>query len=606
MYTDSYKESNDGNFDFAIQFANGAISLEPRFVDAFLLRADIYAKLKRYELAIADFERAYQLDSIYSKPYLLTYAIYLAGAGKFDKALTATNKLLSYDQLSKEGIDAANLRKNSFLFALDYEKKHPVKNTLFNPENMGDSINSEFPEYFPSLTIEGDKIVFTRNVYRNEDFYESNLINGKWSKARPLEGEINTNLNEGAQNISQDGKILVFTGCNYVIGQGNCDLYISMKTEYGWTKAENLGPNVNSNLWESSPSLSSDKKDIYFASTMPGGFGGRDIWVIHRQTTGSWSRPENLGPSVNTSGNESCPFMHPDNETLYFNSDGLPGYGKTDLFFTKKLGDGRWKLAENLGYPINTIDAEATLVVGADSKTAFYATERAGGKGGMDLYTFQLKEGIRAVKTSWVKGRILDPKTGKPVKATVELVDLKTGKVVSVIETDEDGNYLTTLPQGRDYSFTVRKKGFLFYSDNFSLGADVEDFVHDKDINMEAIEPGASVVLNNIFFDSEQFTLKPESVSELDNVVSLLFDNDNLRIQISGHTDNTGSEILNQKLSLNRAKEVVYYLLNKGINPSRLEYKGYGASKPVKQNKTEAGKAANRRTELTVISNAVE
>lgn len=603
IYGAAYEQANAGNYRTAINLITESIKYEPRFVDAFLSRAGIYANMKKYDSSVIDFEKALALDSVYSITYNQPYGISLAGIGRFEDALKAVNRFLSYPKLNEQSIKAGNYRKSCYEFAIAYEKNHPAKNYVFAPQNLGDSINSPVSEYFPSVTIDGTKMVFTRRVdSKDEDFYESNFINGTWSKAKPLAGKVNTNLNEGAQCISQDGQWIIFTGCNYPEGQGSCDLYISYKTKSGWSEAENLGPIINTDFWESSPSLSPDKRDLYFASAVAGGFGGRDIWVVHRQANGKWSRPENLGAAVNTSADESCPFMHADNETLYFNSNGHKGYGSTDLFFSKKITDTSWQMAENLGYPINTIDDEGSLIVAADAKTAYYASDRSDTKGGLDIYTFQLREDIRPLKTLWVKGKVYDKKTLSGLPSSVELTDLKSHRLLSKVQTDEEGNYLTTLPVGKDYAFNVSRKGYLFYSDNFSLSA-TSDSVFNKDIPLQSIEAGAVIVLKNIFFDTKQFVLKPESITELDKLIMLLNDNPKLKIQINGHTDNIGLDKDNLLLSDNRAKAVVGYLLQKGIAKERLTFKGFGATQPVADNKTEDGRALNRRTELSVISN---
>ena len=603
IYGQAYEEATAGNYYAAINHITESLKFEPRFVDAFLSRAGIYANLKKYDSSVIDFEKAFALDSVYTKTYLLPYSISLAGIGKFQQALNAIKTFLTNDKLNAQSIKAGNYRKSTYEFGVNYDKAHPVRNYVFAPQNLGDSINSSNLEYYPSLTIDGSKMVFTRRINSDEDFYESNFINGKWSKAKPLPGKVNTNLNEGAQCISQDGQWIIFTGCNYPEGQGSCDLYISYKTKNGWSEAENLGPIINTDFWESSPSLSPDKRDLYFASAISGGFGGRDIWVSHRSPTGKWSRPEHLGAAVNTGGDESCPFMHADNETLYFNSNGRPGYGSTDLFFTKKVSDTSWLEAENLGYPINTIDDEGSLIVAADAKTAYYASDRGEGKGGLDLYTFELREDIRPLKTLWVKGKVFDKKTLAGLPSSVELTNIKTRNVVSKIQTDEGGNYLTTLPLGKDYAFNVNRKGYLFYSDNFSLSNHTTDSVFNKDIPLQPLETGAAVVLKNIFFDTKKTELKPESIAELDKIVLLLKDNPNLKIEIDGYTDNVGLAKDNLSLSDNRAKAVVNYLLSKGIVPARLTYKGFGATKPIADNTTDTGKSQNRRTELSVISN---
>ena len=601
IYGTAYEEAQEGKYIESIAHLNEALKLDPKFVDVYLSRAGIYANLKNYTASVNDFEAALRMDSIYSKTYLLPYSISLAGTGNFTKALNAVNEFLSNPSLNKQSIQAGNYRKKTFEFAIEQDKKHPAGNYVFAPQNMGDSINSTALEYFPSLTIDGSKMIFTRRVNSDEDFYESNFINGQWSLAKPVGGKINTNLNEGAQNISQDGQWLIFTGCNYPEGEGSCDLYIAYKTKNGsWTEPENIGPIVNTDFWESSPSLSPDKKDLYFASSQSGGYGGRDIWVTHRQPNGKWSRPVNLGPEVNTSADEGCPFIHADNQTLYFNSNGHMGYGMTDLFLSRKIDDSTWSKAENLGYPINTIDDEGSLIVASDGKTSYYASDRGDTKGGLDLYRFELREDIRADRTLWVKGRVYDKKTNEGLPSSLELTDIIGRKIISKLQTDEDGNYLVTLPVGKDYAFNVNRRGYLFYSDNFSLLKNELDSSLVINIPLQPIEAGASIVLKNIFFDVNKFELKPTSLNELDKVVLMLTENPTIKIQISGHTDNVGKDADNLALSLNRSKAVAGYLSGKGIDPKRITYKGFGASKPVAGNDTEQGKALNRRTELSI------
>lgn len=603
IYGQAYEEAIAGKYAQALLHLEEALKLEPRFVDVYLSRAGIYSEMKNYTAAVASFDTGMAMDPVYSQTYLLPYSISLAGTGNFSRALDAVNRFLENPSLNEQSRKAGNYRKSVYTFAVEYEKKHPAGSYVFAPTNLGDSINTRSLEYFPSLTIDGRKMIFTRRVDNDEDFYESDLVNGSWTKAIPLGGKVNTNLNEGAQNISQDGQLLVFTGCNYPEGEGSCDLYFSLKTNTGWSEPQNLGPVVNTDLWESSPSLSPDKKDLYFASSRSGGYGGKDIWVTHRLPNGKWSAPDNLGEAVNTSGDESCPFMHADNQTLYFNSNGHMGYGMTDLFFSKKINDSSWLMAQNLGYPINTIDDEGSLIVAADGKTAYYASDRSEGKGGLDLYTFQLREDIRPARTLWVKGKVFDKKTGAGLPSSVELTDLGTRIMISRIQTDEDGNYLVTLPVGRDYAFTVNRKGYLFFSENYSLLVNSPDSDHVKNIPLQPIETGSVIILRNLFFDTKSAVLKPESQTELDKLVGLMKDNPKLTIQLSGHTDNVGQPKDNLLLSEQRAKSVVAYLTGKGIAPTRLSARGYGETKPVADNATERGKSLNRRTELLVTGN---
>ncbi len=548
VYENAYKNAVDQNYSAAIANINKAITIDPKFVEAYLSLAGIYADKKQYDSSVFFFEKALQLDAVYSKTYLLPYSISLAGTGKFDDALVAVTEFLANPTLNPQSKKAGSYRKGTYEFALDYQKKHPTNNYVFARKSLGDSINSDALEYYPSLTIDGKKMIFTRRLSGDEDFYESTLIDNKWSNATPLGGKVNTNLNEGAQNISQDGEWIIFTGCNYPEGQGSCDLYISYKTKNGWSEAENLGGLVNTDFWESSPSLSPDKRDLYFSSNQAGSYGGKDIWVSHRNLNGKWSRAENLGTTINTSGDESCSFIYADNQTLYFNSSGHPGYGETDLFFSKKLSDSTWSTPENLGYPINTIDDEGSLIVAADGKTAYYASEGNDSKGGLDLYSFELRDDIRPPRTLWVKGKVYDAKTKNGLPSSVELTDINSRRLISKVQTDEEGNYLTTLPVGQDYAFNVNRKGYLFFSENYDLN-NVKDSVYTADIPLQPLEAGAAVILKNIFFDTKKTELNPESIVELDKVIELMSDNPKLKILITGYTDNVGKDQDNLILS---------------------------------------------------------
>jgi outer membrane protein OmpA-like peptidoglycan-associated protein/Tol biopolymer transport system component len=602
LYSQGLQKATEGDINGGIVLLKNAINIEKNFPEALLSLGGMYAELKNYTASVEYYEKTKALDNNYFKDYLLPYSISVAGLGQFEKALDAVYQFLKIPDLNVSSRLAGEYRKKCFEFAVDYAKQRSLAGYRFEPANMGDSINSAVSEYFPALTIEGKKLFYTRRVNNNnEDFYEAEKNTTSWSKSKSLQGDINTDRNEGAQNISQDGEWLIFTGCDFSDGYGSCDLYISYLTTQGWSKPENLGQGVNTEAWESAPSLSPDKRDLYFASTRTGGFGKSDIYVTHRQPNGHWSEPENAGPRINTPGNESCPFIHADNQTLYFTSDGHAGYGGDDLFLIKKNGD-KWDSAQNLGYPINTIENEGSLVVEADGKTAYYASDRSDSRGGLDLYTFELREDIRPLRTLWVKGKVYDAKTKKGLPSAVELTDLSSKVLLSRVQTDETGNYLITLPVGRDYAFNVSRRGYLFFSDNFSLTNNVADSTYHIDIPLQPLEADATVVLKNIFFDVNRYELKPQSFTELDNIIGLLKENPSLKISINGHTDNSGKAEDNLRLSDSRSKSVVQYLITKGIDQKRLAYKGYGSTQPVADNATEAGRAMNRRTEMKVVN----
>jgi outer membrane protein OmpA-like peptidoglycan-associated protein/tetratricopeptide (TPR) repeat protein len=602
LYSKALELAQGDDFKGGIAVLEQAVQADKNFEDAYLSMAGMYGELKNYQGAIDNYEKARAIDSVYFMDYNLPYSINLAGKGAFEQALTAVNAFLGISNLNETSRKAGEYRQRCYRFALDYASTHPATGYKFQPQNLGDSINSDVSEYYPTVTIDGNKLIYTRRVNNfNEDFYESDKENGVWRKSISLPGNINTNQNEGAQNISQDGQWLIFTGCNFPDGHGSCDLYISYLTADGWSTPENLGDSINTEFWESAPSLSPDKRDLYFASRQPDSYGGSDIYVSHRLLSGRWSSPENLGPVINTAGDEGTPFIHADNQSLYFTSNGHPGYGGDDLFISRKGPDGSWGKPENLGYPINTIENEGSLVITADGRTAYYASDRADSRGGLDLYSFEMREDIRPAQTLWVKGKVFDRKTEKGLPSSVILTDLSTGRVISDLQTDETGNYLITLPKGKDYAFNVKRRGYLFYSENFPLSKEQGDTAFHIDIPLQPIEANAAIVLKNIFFEPNKYEVKPESGSELNAVVQLMKDNPTLQIQINGHTDNSGKPADNKTLSENRAIAVTNYLIARGVAPARLSSKGFGDTQPVADNATPEGRAGNRRTELFVV-----
>ncbi len=604
IYNQALEQAQDGNLANAAELLKIAIEADKNYLDAYLSLAGVYGQLKNYQSSIEYYEKAFARDTSYTAEYKLPYSINLAGLGEFDKALNAINELLEKNPpKNSTSFKATEYRKRCYEFAVEYSKKNLDKNYVFAPENMGTEINSAESEYFPSLTIDSKELVFTRRLKgMNEDFFKSQRDTGQWVMAKPIEGYVNSEQNEGAQNISQDGQWLVFTGCNRPQGFGSCDIYISYLQKEGWSEPVNAGGWVNSDQWESQPCLSPDKRELYFASRRPGGFGGSDIYVSRLQPSGKWGEAENLGEGINTSGDEQSPFIHADNQTLYFTSNYWPGYGDDDLFYVRKGPMSDWSKPINLGYPINTISREGTLFVAASGETAYYASDRSDTKGGMDIYTFQLRENIRPYKTLWIKGQVFDKKTSVGLPSAVELIDMASKQTISKVQTDEKGYYLITLPVGKDYAFNVNRKGYLFYSDNFFLSQHSPDSVFQKNIPLQPLEENASIVLNNIFFDVNKFEIKPTSLAELDKIVQLLNENPTLKIEISGHTDNVGKPADNLILSDNRAKSVVSYLINNRISPQRLSYKGLGEKQPVADNSTEEGRSKNRRTEMRVIS----
>ncbi|MBO9730530.1 MAG: OmpA family protein [Chitinophaga sp.] len=578
----------------AIGLLQEAIKAAPNFTDAYGQIGLCYVELKNYAAAVTAFEKLKELDSNGMRPVSVAYSRAMAGTGNFVGALQLINQYLAN---AKSKSPTAEKLKVNYEFAVNNHRQ----TVPFHPENLGDPVNSKDPEYFPSLTIDSKTLIFTRRVNgRNEDFYITHRENNTWSPAQNMGEPVNSSFNEGAQNISQDGTMLVFTGCEFPEGKGSCDLYYSEKTAQGWTEPKNFGAPINTRDWESQPCLSTDKQTLYFARETPD--NGADIFVSNRLVNGQWSVPQRLGPNINTPGRETTPFIHADGQTLYFASNGHPGYGGLDIFYSRRQPDGSWGPATNLGYPINTIDEDASLVVEADGKTAYFASDRSDTRGALDIYRFELYPEARPLQTLYVKGFVYDTLTHARLATTIDVTDLQGGYSIATVKTNDNGDYLAPLPVGRDYAFHVNRKGYLFYSDNFSLKDHNPGVPFEKNIPLQPLAANASIVLHNIFFDSKEYTLKPASVLELNKLVNLLLDNPGVKIAIEGYTDNVGTDKDNQVLSENRAKSVVKYLTEKGIAASRLTAKGYGESNPIATNDTEEGRAANRRTVFKIIS----
>jgi outer membrane protein OmpA-like peptidoglycan-associated protein/tetratricopeptide (TPR) repeat protein len=592
-----------GEYTKALKFLDQALETDANYLDALLSKAGILAELKRYAMAVDFYEKAFVVDDMASRDFFFVYAIALGGLGEFKKALYAVDRFLALPNLRASSLQAAKYRKKCFEFAVTLQELYPERQQM-RVLHMGDSINSSVSEYYPSMTIDGKELIITRRTRNaaDEDFYSSNQVDGIWRNAEPLKGKVNTLFKEGGQQITPDGKWMVFSAKDYPEGLGSFDIYLSVQSDNGWSERIHAGNAINTEYWESAPCLSPDKKQLYFSSDRPGGYGGTDLYVSTLMANGKWSTPQNLGPNVNTPGDESCPFMHADNQTLYFNSNGHLGYGGTDLYLTQKTNQG-FSVPQNLGYPINTIDDEGSLFVTSDARTGFLASDRGDSKGGLDIYSIQLYEGIKPSACSWLAGRVYDSLTNSGLSGLIEVIDLATQQVISSVQAEDDGSYLAILPAGKNYALNVSKKGYVFYSGRFIMKGTNAQQRLTYDIPLQRLQEGTKIILKNIQFSSGSFELLPESYIEMDKLLTLLAENPKLKVQIIGHTDNVGSEQDNLKLSKQRAQVVLAYFTGKQISTERVIAKGMGAQEPIAENDSPNGRALNRRTEMLVLSN---
>ncbi len=573
-----------------------AVNADANFIEAYMMMAEMKMNDEKYEEAIKLFDKVYTLNPEFPRIYSGKSKAYFK-LKKYDEALQNAEKFLSYPDYYGKKAELTIVKNNA-----EFAKNAVLLPVPFKPVNMGPSINSSYHDYFPGLTADEHTFIFTRlDLGRNEEFYISHKINDQWEPAQNMGTPVNTDGNEGTISLSADGQYIFYTACKREDGLGSCDLYISKLDGYSWSVPRNLGAPVNTNAWETQPSLTYDGKTVYFTSNRAGGFGKSDIWYTTFKN-GKWSPPINLGPEINTTEDEQSPFIAKDDQTLYFVSDGHPGMGGLDIFISKKSKDGRWEKPKNMGFPINSDKSENSFVIASNGKDAFIAKEGEDTYGGLDLYTFELYEEARPQKTGYAKGVVFDAITRKKLTAKIELIDLATGKtVVESYSNKLSGEFLVCLQGNKNYMLNVANQGYMFYSENFALKnqSAIEPLV--LSIPLQPIANNVTMVLKNVFFDSEKFELKPESKAELDKVVQLLNANPTIKIEIGGHTDNTGDIKKNTVLSTNRAKAVITYLIANGIVATRLNHKGYADTKPVADNKTEAGRAQNRRTEIKIV-----
>mgnify|MGYP006282519947 CR=1 FL=1 len=613
-------------YEKALEFVNEAIDKDDEFVEAYIIKGQIYEAQKDIDKAIDSYRKAVGLDPDFFPNLFYSIGLLYLEKGAYPEAEASFRRFVEKDRGSAALRERAKERMEMCRFAMDM-KAHPVD---FKPENLGDSVNSPFSEYWPSISADGKTLVITRLVPRKdldeveqrflnmpeekrrmmesmiqreqEDFYISFRQENGWTKARNMGKPLNTKNNEGAQSLSADGMTMYFSACNKQDGKGSCDIYMAEKEGDGWKDPVNLGKPVNSSKWESQPSISPDGQTLFFVSNRSGSIGKKDIWLSRKNKDGSWSKPENLGDSINTKQEEMAPFIHMDNQTLYFASEGWPGMGNLDLFRARRKGDSTWSKPVNLGYPINTHRNEFGLIVNSVGLQAFYSSDR-NNESDKDIYRFDLPEQVRPIPSSYMKGNVYDAENGKPLKAEFELISMESGQILmNSFSNVRTGNFLVCIPSNNNYVLNVSRKGYLFYSDNFTLeGVHKATEPYLKDIPLQPIKEGEKIILRNVFYETDSFKLKTESRVELNKVYQLLTENPSLRIEISGHTDNVGTDAYNRELSMKRARSVYTYLVEKGIDAARLEYKGYGEEEPIATNQTPSGRAQNRRTELKVL-----
>ena len=590
-----------GQYRRALELLRLAVQKDKNFHEAYFRIAVIQKAKGELEEAEALFRKVIELNKENNAPsYFELSELYLQ-KNNFEQALEYANKFLrSGSRNSKRISEAAQFKKNA-QFGLDNAKVA----SQYNPQPLSDTVNAFPMQYFPILSVDQRSLIFTRRLgttmqYDEDLVVSEKLQNGAWGEPQSISENINSEFNEGTCTISGDGRTLIFTSCYGRQGYGSCDLYISKKVGDDWSVPVNLGSNINTSAWESQPSLSADGRTLYYISNRKDGIGKRDIWVSKMDDNNTWQKPENMGRNINTVNDEVSPFIHPNNQVLYFASNGLTGFGGFDIYFSE-LKEFYWGQPQNIGFPINTGEDQVSLFISSDGSKGYYSHEDnsdVNRKG--RIYEFDVPESSKVkYKSSYVFGCITDSDTNNPLGAKVELYDIRQDRRVGLVSSDSvNGNYLIVLTEGAEYALYVNKEGYLFKSLSFNYTGDDMKPVN-RDIALEPLKSGASATLNNIFFDTDSYELRPESKTELQKVIIFLKEN-SINIEIGGHSDNVGTDSYNLNLSTNRAKAVFDFLIQSGISSKILKYRGYGSKNPRDTNNSELGRQNNRRIEFII------
>lgn len=634
---DKLYEQGWGNFEKALEYYLKAHAFNPDNAILNMRIGECYLYTPYKERSVDFLERAVELNVGTLEVYYLLGLAYQQNY-RFDEAvdqfqfyrqsLSPQEAIQERDQIERR---LAECRHAKEMIA------NPVRVFI---DNAGNRINTEYDDYSPLLSPDGNTMYFTsrRPLGRNpkqdkvdhkffENVYFTRKSGDAWLAALPLEGRINTKTHEATAGISPDGQTL------YIYrGDKGGDLFYSRKDDSGWDKLRRLPRDITSKgNQETSIAFTSDSRRVFFISDRPGGFGGKDIWTATLDQRGRWTEPTNLGSTVNSPYDEESLFLAPDDVTLYFSSQGHNTMGGYDVFKTV-YRNGRWIQPENLGHPVNTPGDDLFFVLTPDGKTAYYSTMMPGGFGGSDIYqiTFlgpekELESPIQqdfiasqarplennlmeqqvevvTVPMTLLRGQILDDKDNEPLQATIELFDNETEELLAQFNSSsETGEYLISLPAGKNYAIAVQAEDYLFHSENINISESSVSREIINDIRLKKVEVGESIVLNNIFFDTGAARLRPESYAELGILYKLMVENPSLKIEITGHTDNVGSAGVNQRLSEERARAVVEFLIERGVDRERLSYRGYGFDKPIATNDTPEGRQMNRRTEFEIV-----
>jgi len=608
LFEKGKKYVEDRQFEEAIVIYNEAIQKDSLFAEAYLNIASAYNKLNLAKMTMPyyiELAKRFPEAPRYISSHLKLAAAAFAN-GEYKVALIHSEKYLSLK--TKEDIHLLNAQniRNNCQFALT-RIESPM---LFNPRPLPAPLNKFKQQYFPVLTADSRTLYFIKRDKDEEIYTSTRMENNGWSAPIPIDSAIVSEYNEGTCTISADGRTLVFTSCMRKDGYGSCDLYITYKTGEKWSTPKNMGRTINSGYWDSQPALSADGRRLYYVSNRTGGIGNRDIWLTNYSDEGGWSSPVNLGSGINTEADDISPFIHANDQTLFFATNGRPGFGGFDIYYTERNEEENWLEPLNFGFPINTHNDELAMFITADGAHGYYSHEVNENELESKLYIIDIPRTISVKhRSSYISGIIVDSLTNKPLKASIMLFKLlaKEGSDNKAItsKTNSDaitGKYLMVLTEGASYGLYISAPNYLFKSYHFNLENDSIGLAAiTANIGLLPIKNGEKTTLNNVLFEHASFALSKKSKSALIYVSEYLQNYPDLNIEIAGFTDSIGDKDYNLVLSNDRAKSVYDYLVANGVDDGRIGYRGYGSSYPIASNLTETGRSKNRRIELIIL-----
>ncbi len=637
----NYYEKGTGFFDEALEKYKMAYRYNPDNAALNYKMGVCYLSLRKNKEAIDVFNKALSEDEevaidIY---YLLARAYHLNY--QFENAVRNYQKCLEADIIKK--LDYTKEDINVYIRQCNSGKELMKEPVRANINNLGGNINSEYDEYGPVLHY-GDSILYFTSRRKHEDnderwlgdhkfysdIFRSFKVNGKWGKAKLVPKDLRSDANDAVLDITKDPeRIYVYLGDKH-----GGDIYYYEKKNDSWKGPKKFSGMINTRDKESSISFTKDGRTLYFVSDLDEeSIGKKDIFFSQLNEKDKWMYPMNLGGLINTSLNEEGVYINDTEDILYFSSQGHNSMGGYDMFYSERDVDGNWKEPVNMGYPINTpYDDLLFRIIDEKGKKAYYSSIREDSYGQRDLYEiiflgeekemltmesldlilwetnpdssliFKTPEKLAIDTTIYLVGNVLDSINEIGVKSRIQIVDNEKNKIISTYITDTLGNFTIKLPEKKKYGVEVTAREYLFFADNLDLNQmEITNDTVYQDFYLDKVEIGKKVVLENIYFETSSDKLKSESYPELERVVKLLKNNPSIRLEISGHTDNVGSYLVNKRLSEARAKSVVNYLVEKGIDRSKLEYKGYSFTEPIAPNDTPAGRQKNRRVEFEVL-----